>query len=78
MIKGHHIDLSDPKNRLAHGLVAQTLLAALMVAIANEFILLAWRQTHDRPNPRPRTPPHPMDKIRTWNRRQVRQGGRCS
>ncbi len=40
-LKGHHIDLGDPKSRLAHGRVAQTLLAALMVAIANELILLA-------------------------------------
>ncbi|MER7506192.1 DUF6461 domain-containing protein [Nonomuraea pusilla] len=52
-LEGHHIDLGDPKNRLAHGRVAQTLLAALMVAITNELILLAWRQAHDHREPPP-------------------------
>ncbi|MER6946488.1 hypothetical protein ABT294_20880 [Nonomuraea sp. NPDC000554] len=52
-LKGHHIDLGDPKNRLAHGRVAQTLLAALMVAVANELILLAWRQAHEHREPPP-------------------------
>jgi hypothetical protein len=52
-LKGHHIDLGDPKNRLAHGRVAQILLAALMVATANELILLAWRQAHDHHEPPP-------------------------
>ncbi|MFI7705394.1 hypothetical protein [Nonomuraea sp. NPDC049480] len=47
-LKGHHIDLGDPKNRLA-----QTLLAALMVAVANELILLAWRQVHAHREPPP-------------------------
>ncbi|MGI5286695.1 hypothetical protein ACQEVF_25615 [Nonomuraea polychroma] len=61
-LKGHHIDLSDPKNRLAHGRVAQTLLAALMVAVANEFILLAWRQVHDRPEPPPEDTTAPGDQ----------------
>ncbi|MGV9386134.1 hypothetical protein ACWDRB_60740 [Nonomuraea sp. NPDC003707] len=52
-LKGHHIDLGDPKNRLAHGRVAQTLLTALMVAVTNELILLAWRQAHDHREPPP-------------------------
>ncbi|MFI0424066.1 hypothetical protein [Spongiactinospora sp. 9N601] len=52
-VKGHHIDLGDPKNRLAHGRVARTLLTAIMVAITNELILLAWRQAHGHREPPP-------------------------
>lgn len=48
-IKGQVINLSDPTNRLAHGRVAQTLLVALMICIANQQILLAWRQIHEPP-----------------------------
>jgi hypothetical protein len=48
-IKGQVINLSDPTNRLAHGRVAQTLLVALMICIANQQILLAWRQVHEPP-----------------------------
>ncbi|MEV6868000.1 hypothetical protein AB0M44_44330 [Streptosporangium subroseum] len=39
--------------RLAHGRVAQTLLTALMVCLANQHILLSWRQVHDHPEPTP-------------------------
>ncbi|MCX4970711.1 hypothetical protein OHA98_39360 [Streptomyces sp. NBC_00654] len=35
ILTGHHIDISEPKNRLAHGRVAQTLLVALMATITN-------------------------------------------
>ncbi|WP_143121016.1 hypothetical protein [Streptosporangium canum] len=59
-IKGHHIDIGDPMNRLAHGRVAQTLLTALMVCLANQHILLSWRQTHDRTEqPAPQDTPTP-------------------
>ncbi|GAA3409180.1 hypothetical protein GCM10018952_09000 [Streptosporangium vulgare] len=59
-IKGHHIDIGDPMNRLAHGRVAQTLLAALMVCLANQHILLSWRQVHDRTEePVPQDPTTP-------------------
>ncbi|MGV9310334.1 hypothetical protein ACWDLG_43805 [Nonomuraea sp. NPDC003727] len=51
-LKGQVIDLADPTNRLAHGRVAQTILVALMVCIANQKILLSWRQIHDH-EPRP-------------------------
>nr|WP_260407585.1 transposase [Planomonospora venezuelensis] len=46
-LKGQVINLADPTNRLAHGRVAQTLLVALMVCVANQKILLSWRQVHD-------------------------------
>ncbi|MEU4230081.1 hypothetical protein AB0F17_37815 [Nonomuraea sp. NPDC026600] len=45
-LKSHDLDLSDPKNRLAHGRVAQTILAALRVTVANDHFLDQWRQTH--------------------------------
>ncbi|WP_150494604.1 hypothetical protein [Streptomyces kanamyceticus] len=45
ILKGHRIDISEPKNRLAHGRVAQTLLTALMVTIANLMILDVYCQT---------------------------------
>ncbi|GAA4234272.1 hypothetical protein FHR32_002742 [Streptosporangium album] len=48
-MKGQVIDLADPRNRLAHGRVAQTLLVALMVCIANQQILLSWRQINELP-----------------------------
>ncbi|MFI6599107.1 hypothetical protein ACIBHX_22845 [Nonomuraea sp. NPDC050536] len=51
-VKSFDIDLGDPKNRLAHGRVAQTILTALMVAVANDHFLDAWRQTH-QPEPVP-------------------------
>ncbi|MEU1394045.1 MULTISPECIES: hypothetical protein [unclassified Nonomuraea] len=38
-VKGHDLDLGNPKNRLAHGRVAQTILAALIVAVANDHFL---------------------------------------
>ncbi|MFF7534462.1 hypothetical protein ACFZB2_35935 [Streptomyces bobili] len=43
--KGHKVDISEPKNRLAHGRVAQTLLVTLMVTIANLTILDTFCQT---------------------------------
>ncbi|MER5426842.1 hypothetical protein [Streptosporangium roseum] len=49
-LKGHDLDLSDPKNRLAHGRVAQTILAALLVAVANDHFLDQWRHTHQPPD----------------------------
>ncbi|WP_106240282.1 hypothetical protein [Nonomuraea fuscirosea] len=39
--------LGDPKNRLAHGRVAQTLLVAPIVTVANDHFLDAWRHQHD-------------------------------
>ncbi|MFJ2774406.1 hypothetical protein [Streptomyces sp. NPDC087300] len=45
ILKGHRIDISEPKNRLAHGRVAQTLLIALMVTMANLMILDVFCQT---------------------------------
>jgi len=49
-LKGHDLDLGDPKNRLAHGRVAQTLLIALLVTVANDHFLDQWRHTHRRPD----------------------------
>ncbi|MFE0135236.1 hypothetical protein ACFWY6_27240 [Streptomyces sp. NPDC059037] len=45
ILKGRKVDISEPKNRLAHGRVAQTLLVALMVTVANLMILDAFCQT---------------------------------
>ncbi|MEV0115922.1 hypothetical protein AB0H77_22190 [Streptomyces sp. NPDC050844] len=44
ILKGHKVDISEPKSRLAHGRVAQTLLVALMVTIANLMILDTYCQ----------------------------------
>jgi hypothetical protein len=44
-LKSHFVDLADPKNRLAHGQAAQTILTALMVMVANLHISAAWEQT---------------------------------
>jgi hypothetical protein len=41
--KGHGIDIADPRKRLAHGRVAQTILLALMVCTINLDILSAWQ-----------------------------------
>ncbi|MEV1242722.1 hypothetical protein [Nonomuraea sp. NPDC049750] len=46
-LKGHDLDLSDPKNRLAHGRVAQTILVALLVTVANDHFLDQWRHIHE-------------------------------
>ncbi|MEV4399211.1 hypothetical protein [Nonomuraea sp. NPDC049607] len=46
-IKGHDLDLGDPKNRLAHGRVAQTILVALLVTVANDHFLDQWRHVHE-------------------------------
>lgn len=43
--KGHHIDIADPRKRLAHGRVAQTILLALMICSINLHILFAWDNT---------------------------------
>ncbi|MGI5286689.1 hypothetical protein ACQEVF_25585 [Nonomuraea polychroma] len=49
-LKGHDLDLADPKSRLAHGRVAQTILVALLVAVANDHFLDQWRHTHQPPD----------------------------
>ncbi|MEV0196090.1 hypothetical protein [Nonomuraea sp. NPDC050691] len=49
-LNGHDLDLSDPKNRLAHGRVAQTILVALLVTFANDLFLDTWRHTHQPPD----------------------------
>ncbi|MFI7694175.1 hypothetical protein ACIBQ6_34280 [Nonomuraea sp. NPDC049655] len=38
-LKGHDLDLGDPKHRPAHGRVAQTILVALLVTVANDRFL---------------------------------------
>ncbi|MCX5211156.1 hypothetical protein OG689_41940 [Kitasatospora sp. NBC_00240] len=43
--KGHRIDIADPKKRLAHGRVAQSLLLALMILMINLQILHDWTRT---------------------------------
>jgi hypothetical protein len=43
--KSHGIDIADPRRRLAHGRVAQTILLALMILTINLGILLTWDQT---------------------------------
>ncbi|NJP98634.1 hypothetical protein HCN51_56030 [Nonomuraea sp. FMUSA5-5] len=66
-IKGHDLDLGDPKNRLAHGRVAQTILVALLVTVANDHFLDQWRHVHqpqDEPvalADTPQTPVEPFD-----------------
>ncbi|MFJ5233168.1 hypothetical protein ACIQBJ_25145 [Kitasatospora sp. NPDC088391] len=40
--KGHRIDIADPKARLAHGRVAQTILLALMILMINLQIINDW------------------------------------
>ncbi|MET7459623.1 hypothetical protein [Nonomuraea sp. NPDC005501] len=49
-LKGFDVDLGAPKNRLAHGRVAQTLLVALTVAVANDHFLDQWRHTRQPPD----------------------------
>ncbi|MGI5293056.1 hypothetical protein ACQEVF_58450 [Nonomuraea polychroma] len=49
-VKGHDLDLGDPKNRLAHGRVAQTILLALLVTVANDHFLDQWRHIHQPPD----------------------------
>lgn len=49
-LKGHDLDLGDPKNRLAHGRVAQTILVALLVTVANDHFLDQWRHIHQPPD----------------------------
>ncbi|MCH0559174.1 hypothetical protein [Streptomyces sp. MUM 16J] len=69
-LKGHKVDISEPKNQLAHGRVAQTLLVALMVTIANLTILDTFCQTtrgehlpataYEEPVPAEPDPPAPQ------------------
>ncbi|MGI5286708.1 hypothetical protein ACQEVF_25680 [Nonomuraea polychroma] len=51
-LKGFDLNLGEPKHRPAHGRVAQTLLIALIVTVANDDFLDAWRHTH-QPDPAP-------------------------
>ncbi|MFK4039372.1 hypothetical protein ACI2LC_26545 [Nonomuraea wenchangensis] len=68
-LKGHDLDLGDAKNRLAHGRVAQTILVALLVTVANDHFLDQWRHIHelqDRPvtlADTPQAPAQPFDGI---------------
>uniref|UniRef100_UPI003F4960E5 hypothetical protein n=1 Tax=Nonomuraea sp. CA-252377 TaxID=3240003 RepID=UPI003F4960E5 len=65
-LKGHDLDLGDPKNRLAHGRVAQTILVALLVTVANDHFLDAWRYTHqlqNEPITPADTPPTPVEPF---------------
>ena len=43
--KSHRIDIADPKKRLAHGRVAQTILLALMILMINLQIIQDWIST---------------------------------
>ncbi|WP_145792738.1 hypothetical protein [Kitasatospora atroaurantiaca] len=43
--KGHRINIADPKKRLAHGRVAQSILLALMICMINLQILHDWTRT---------------------------------
>ncbi|WP_327129408.1 hypothetical protein [Streptomyces sp. NBC_01727] len=47
-IKSHHIDVADPKKRLAHGRVAQAILLALMICSINLHMLSTWENTTPR------------------------------
>ncbi|MGW0058402.1 hypothetical protein ACWDTT_00555 [Streptosporangium sandarakinum] len=49
-LKGYDLDLGDPKNRLAHGRAAQTILVALLIAVANDHFLDQWRHIHQPPS----------------------------
>ncbi|WP_104817981.1 hypothetical protein [Kitasatospora sp. MMS16-BH015] len=43
--KGHHIEIADPKKRLAHGRVVQAVLLALMVFMINLLTIQDWLLT---------------------------------
>ncbi|MFI6800101.1 hypothetical protein [Streptosporangium canum] len=76
-LKGHSLDLGDPKTG-SPGRVAQTLLTALLVTVANDHFLGRWRDAHqpettatqppgipeDRTDQRPSDPPAPIGKPR--------------
>ncbi|MFE9726490.1 hypothetical protein ACFYQ5_23560 [Streptomyces sp. NPDC005794] len=47
-IRSHHIDVADPKKRLAHGRVAQTTLLALMICSITLHTLSTWENTTPR------------------------------
>ncbi|MCK2213308.1 hypothetical protein MF672_005790 [Actinomadura sp. ATCC 31491] len=49
-LKGHDLDLGDPKARLARGRVAQSILVALLVTVANDHFLDQWRHIHQPPD----------------------------
>ncbi|MFD8478861.1 hypothetical protein [Kitasatospora sp. NPDC059673] len=49
--KGHRIDISEPKKRLAHGRTAQTILVALMICMINLQILDDWHRTTGEQSP---------------------------
>ncbi|MER6946485.1 hypothetical protein ABT294_20865 [Nonomuraea sp. NPDC000554] len=68
-LKGHDLDLSDPKSRLAHGRVAQTILVALLVTVTNDHFLDQWRHTHQPPDKLATSSPasaSPCPATRTW------------
>jgi hypothetical protein len=50
-VKGHRIDLAEPKRRLAHGRAAQAILVALMICMLNLQILHDWHHTTGQPQP---------------------------
>ncbi|MFF0870135.1 hypothetical protein ACFYUV_50875 [Nonomuraea sp. NPDC003560] len=65
-LKGHDLDLGDPKHRLAHGRVAQTILVALLVTVADDHFLDQWRHIHqpqDQPVTLADTPPTPAQPF---------------
>ena len=51
--KGHRIDLAEPKQRLAHGRAAQTILVALMLCTLNLQILHDWKHATGTTEPIP-------------------------
>ncbi|MGP3967387.1 hypothetical protein [Streptomyces sp. 6N223] len=58
--KSHGIDIADPRKRLAHGRVAQTILPALMIATINVNILSSWHNaTGQTPIAEPEATPEP-------------------
>lgn len=62
-LKGHDLDLGDPKNRLTHGRVAQTILVALLVTVANDHFLDQWRHIHRPEAVNAAQPPAPTDEL---------------
>ncbi|MGW4962927.1 hypothetical protein ACWEPL_37400 [Nonomuraea sp. NPDC004186] len=66
-LKGHDLDLSNPKNRLARARVAQTILVALLVTVTNDHFLDQWRHIHEPQDEpvtvadTPQTPAQPFD-----------------
>ncbi|GDY55972.1 hypothetical protein SVIO_065950 [Streptomyces violaceusniger] len=56
--KGHGINITDPKSRLPHGRVAETILMALMVCSINLHILFTRQNTTTEP-----VVPHEAEKV---------------